>query len=898
MKRLSVVLFLFFFLIGNGWSFDSRFSTAGFYELPGSGRTVYNMNLDWRFHKGDMKDATIHEETGSSWETVSLPHGIELLPEEASGNVNYQGKVWYRKHFVTDAAWEGKKVTIYFEGIMGKSDIWLNGHCIKKHYGGYLPVVVDLTPWLKRDGENVLAVCADNSDDSSYPPGKPQRALDFTYFGGIYRDCWLIVNDKLFITDANYENIPGGGGIFIQYPEVSDKRAKIDIRLHLSNEYKRFRKGMIHYTLKDRQGKVVTVGKSLYRIGARQTGTFSTLLTVLNPALWSPNAPNLYSLSVCVNDEKGKPIDGYEQRIGIRSIEMRGKDGFWLNGKPYPGKLIGGNRHQDFAVIGNALPNSLHWRDAYKLRNAGMTVIRSAHYPQDPAFLDACDELGLFIIDATPGWQFYNKDSVFVNRVYSDIRNMVRRDRNRPSLLFWEPVLNETGFPLEFARQARRCVDEEIRTSVAYSAIDPGSKGSEYFPVIYTHPLSINPTKSSVNVDKADSAKVYFTREFGDNVDDWSANNSSSRVCRAWGEVPMLVQAEHYAAPPYSSYFTTLEALYRTGPNHMGGTLWHSFDHQRGCHPIAFCGGIMDAYRQPKTAYYMFQSQRPDTLNRTLRTENGPMVYVANEMTPFSPADVTVYSNCDEVRLTAYKDGKQYTWTRASCPLKMPSPIIVFKDVFHFMDTKVRSRAGKQKEVYLLAEGLIDGKVVVTHKRVPSRKPAKVRLRMDGDGQPLTADGSDVVTVIAEIVDRDGVVKRLSNHLVRFSVEGEGRLLADEKAANNPAPVHWGSAPILVQATDVAGKVTVRAEIMGSGVNAIAPGELVIETVKSPMKFVRSSRKAALSGLQTGVTEGGSREVSQEVKKLQQEVLRLQRIISEKDLKEVEQQQETFGEKH
>lgn len=879
----------------NGWGFEPRFSTAGFYELLGSGRTVYNMNLGWRFHKGDINDATSHKETGSLWETVSLPHGIELLPEEASGNINYQGKVWYRKHFKTDAAWEGKKVTIHFEGIMGKSEIWLNGHCIKKHYGGYLPTIADLTPWLKSNGKNIIAVCADNSDDSSYPPGKPQRALDFSYFGGIYRDCWLIVTDKLFITDANYENRPGEGGIFINFPEVNDKRAKISIRLHLRNEYSYLRKGNIRYTLKDKQGKEVATGKSAYRINAEQAGSFLTELTVRQPALWSPDAPNLYRLSICIKDEKGKNIDGYEQRIGIRSIEMKGSDGLWLNGKPYPDKLIGGNRHQDFALIGNALPNSLHWRDAYKLRNAGMTVIRSAHYPQDPAFLDACDELGLFIIDATPGWQFYNKDSVFVNRVYDDIRNMVRRDRNHPSLLFYEPVLNETGFPLEFAIQAKKCVDEEMRSAHAYSAIDPVSKGSNHYPVIYTHPLTGDMSKGRVNsVNTIDSSKVYFTREFGDNVDDWSANNSSSRVCRSWGEVPMLVQAVHYAAPDYP--FSCIETLCKAGRYHLGGTLWHSFDHQRGCHPIAFCGGIMDAYRQPKTAYYMFMSQRPDTINHTLKTENGPMIYVANEMTPFSPSDVTVYSNCDEVRLTAYAGGKQYVWKRSSSSLKMPSPIIVFKDVFHFMDTKALSRAGRQKEVYLLAEGLIDGKVVTTHKRVPSRKPVKIRLRLDDDGLPLTADGSDIVTVIAEIVDRDGVVKRLNNHLIRFTVEGEGQLLEDEQAANNPIRANWGSAPALVQATSSPGKIKIRAEIMGSGVNAIEAGEIEVETVKSPMRFIHSSQNIPTT--QSKSAKNNSHKESQKVKELQKEVLRLQRIISEQDLKEVEKQQEKFGEKH
>ena len=126
------------------------------------------------------------------------------------------------------------------------------------------------------------------------------------------------------------------------------------------------------------------------------------------PQLWSPEHPNLYNLIVRIRNQKGDVVDGYRRRIGIRSIEFKGKDGFWLNGKPYGQPLIGANRHQDYAVVGNAVSNGLHWRDAKKLRDAGLKVIRNAHCPQDPAFMDACDELGLFVIVNIPGWQFWN----------------------------------------------------------------------------------------------------------------------------------------------------------------------------------------------------------------------------------------------------------------------------------------------------------------------------------------------------------------------------------------------------------------------------------------------------------------------------------------------------------
>lgn len=149
--------------------------------------------------------------------------------------------------------------------------------------------------------------------------------------------------------------------------------------------------------------------------------------------------------------------------MGIRKAEFRGKDGFWLNGKPY-GQLIGGNRHQDFALVGNAMPNSQQWRDARRLKDAGMNIIRAAHYPQDPSFMDALDELGIFIIVPTPGWQYWNKDAYWAELVHENTRQIIRRDRNHPSVLMWEPILNETRYPEDFALKALQITRDEFPT--------------------------------------------------------------------------------------------------------------------------------------------------------------------------------------------------------------------------------------------------------------------------------------------------------------------------------------------------------------------------------------------------------------------------------------------------
>lgn len=722
-------------------SYQPRFSTAGFYQLPETGRSAYSMNPAWRFLRGKMPGAQSVDFDDKDWKLVSLPHGLELLPYEVSGCINYQGEAWYRKHFTPQEEWKGKQLFLHFEAIMGKSKVWVNGQLVKEHFGGFLPVIADITSYLRYGQDNVIAVWTDNSDDPSYPPGKAQDMLDFAYLGGIYRDCWLVAHNRVYITDPNYEEEVAGGGLFVSFGNISDVEAQVRLDAHLRNASSAMFTGKLIYRLCDKDGKLVAMTEKNVKLRSGKAQQLSAEMKVQQPHLWEPDSPYLYDLFVYVKDRNGDTVDGYRRRIGIRSIEFKGKDGFWLNGKPYPFPLIGANRHQDFAVIGNALPNSLHWRDAKKLRDAGLRVIRNAHYPQDPAFMDACDELGLFVIVNTPGWQFWNEEPVFARRVYSDIRNMVRRDRNHPSVWIWEPILNETWYPEDFACNVVNILKEEYPYPYCYAGCDVTAKGHEYFPVHFTHPL--NGAGGAFNTDTMNPKISYFTREWGDNVDDWNSHNSPSRVYRGWGEVPMLIQAQGYAKPSYQ--YTCYDALYRTSRQHVGGCLWHSFDHQRGYHPDPFYGGIMDAFRQPKYSYYMFCSQRPVQENPALIAENGPMVYIAHAMTPFSPKDITVYSNCEEVRLTYCKEGKTFTYRKPADEQGMPSPIITFPGVFDVMDDKALSREAKQADSYLLAEGLVGGKVVATHKVEPARRPSKLVLWVDNEGVDMVADGSDIV---------------------------------------------------------------------------------------------------------------------------------------------------------
>lgn len=871
-----------------------EYSKSGFYEIPNSGRHVYDFNVGWRFYKGAHKGAEQFHFNDSEWDVVNTPHGLELISAQASGSNNYQGEAWYRKHFTIPDSIENKRLVINFEAVMGKCKVWLNGELLATHFGGYLPFSVDISGKVNKGKENVIAVWADNSDDPTYPPGKPQKQLDFSYFGGIYRDVWLIATNNIYVSDANEVNKVAGGGIFVHYEELSDESVKVVVQTDIANNYPSSNDVVIQYILKNADGTIYSKNKTKATLPANSSEQINYTIKVNRPQLWSPSKPYLYNLDILVIGMGNKIIDGVRQKIGIRKIEFKGKDGFYLNNKPYHGKLVGANRHQDFAYVGNALPNSGQWRDAVILKEAGCDIVRAAHYPADPAFMDACDALGLFFIVATPGWQFWNdKDAAFENFVYHDIRNMVRRDRNRPSVLLWEPVLNETWYPDYFAEKVHRIVHEEYPFNGAYTICDAEARGQEFFDVIYSHPFKGNFWDNPIANTPENQAKLsfeyekekrsVFTREWGDCVDDWNAHNSPSRAARNWGEYAQLVQANHYAKPPF--VYTSWEALYNTPSQHVGGALWHAFDHQRGYHPDPFYGGLTDVFRQPKYSYYLFKSQRSVQ-------EAGPMIYIAHEMTPFSPSDVTVFTNCDAVRLIVYeKDTLVIQQDRETD--KMPGPIVVFKNVFNFAELKNLNRDNNLNRANITAEGLIDGKVVVSVKKMAALRPSQIKLELLNNNIPLEANGSDIITVAASITDKNGTVKRLNNETIKFRIKGEGTIVGDAEIMANPVKTEWGTTPVLIRSTTTPGNITLSATVFDEGTHSPVYGEISFTSVPSTTPALFNEKPYERVSLPVGNHFINNAEINSE-QALKRRILELEKELNEYLLKEVEKQQAEF----
>lgn len=825
-------------------------SIAGFFPLENSGRQIWSFNPEWRFHLGDVKDAEKADFNDTEWEVVSTPHSVKLMPAEASGCRNYQGIAWYRKSFVLPKNTGNQNVELHFEAIMGKQRIYIDGRLVKEHEGGYLPITVNLTQLGIRPGEkHIIAVMTDNSNDKTFPPGKPQYTLDFAYHGGIYRDVWLIAKNKVAITDAIEENKVAGGGIFVHYGTISQQLAEVFVNTEVRNTDQKTRT----ITVENSIGAVRKTSKVTLAAGACKTVVQK--LTIKHPSLWSPETPYLYRLATRIREGK-TALDGGITRIGIRSFEFRGAEGFFLNGEKYH-QFIGANRHQDFAYVGNAVPNSQQWRDAKRLRDAGFTIIRTAHYPQDPSFMDACDELGLFIIVATPGWQYWNKDPQWGEKVHQNTRDIIRRDRNHPCVLMWEPILNETRYPEDFALKALQITHEEYPYPYRpVAAADLHSAGvRDHYDVVYGWP------GDDFKADKP--TQCIFTREFGEYVDDWYAHNNLNRASRSWGERPQLVQAQSLAK--------TTDELHHTTGQFIGGCQWHPFDHQRGYHPDPYWGGIYDAFRQKKTAFWMFASQE----------NHEPMVHIAHEMTQFSDADVIVYSNCDSVRLSIYDGEKSWTLPVKHEEGRMPSQPVIFKDVWDFWEARNYSYTQKNwQKVNMVAEGICAGKVVCSEKKMPSRRSTKLRLYIDEMGKKLVADGSDFVVVVCEVTDDSGHVRRLAKENIVFTVEGEGEIIGDASINANPRAVEWGSAPVLIRSTRKPGKIKVHAEVQFPGTHAPTPADIEFESIPASIEqlFIPQQKKTVSA---VSRQQGSQQDFTEEEKS--------------KMLQEVEQQQADFG---
>lgn len=672
------------------------------------------------------------------WRPATLPHAAWIRPLGSSEI--WQGVAYYRRRLDRPQNAAGKRLEFILGAAMQNSDLWLNGIHVASQKGGYLPLSVDLTPFIKQTNELLIRV--DNRDNPLIPPGKPQQELDFMYGNGLYRNARLVVTDLLRVTDPLLENRAASGGVYVTFPKVNALKAVVRIRTHIRNSHPKPVKVDLRQRLIDADNLAVASTSRLVELKPEEAKQFTQNLDVKKPKLWSTGSPNLYSVETDLVID-GKTVDSVLTRVGIRRIEATRSRGFVLNGKPI--RLIGTNRHQDYPWVGPALSDAANARDALQIKRAGHNIVRLSHYPQSEAFLDECDRIGLLTIPCIPGWQFINNDPRFTSRVAQDIRELIRRDRNHPCVAFWETSLNETYPPAATARTWSTIAKSESQDDNILTAGD-AAKGADW-------DIAYNQWREDLSrpQDGAPDRPGYI-REYGDY--EFGGAYSTSRVRIGEGIDKLLKETWNHVWS-HNKFLTQY-------PWTLGDGTWEMFDHNVPWEFRVSASGLSDLFRRQKPSYWFYASQQSAP----------PMLKIAATWQPGAPKrNVVVFTNCDEARLsingrliatakphpgpaTDYSKAQPFDGSNTA---NLPHPPIVFRDVAFI--------PGK-----LIVSGIEKGRSVCADLAVTAGKPVRLKLWVDDLGIP--SQPNDLVFLRAALVDDEGRINPDAVSRIRFTVSG------------------------------------------------------------------------------------------------------------------------------
>lgn len=727
----------------------------------------------WRFIRKDIAaaKAASPDYDDSAWEKVTIPHCAHIEP--ALCNDQWEGIYWYRLPLMVEKEWEGKVVYLEFDGVMQKSEFYVNGQYYFTHEGGYQRFLVPLINKLEFGKVNLIAMRVDNRPTCDFPPGQPLKSLDFCYYSGIYRSARVVVKERIHITHPLEVNIEAGGGVFLQTLEATEESAKIRCSTHVIHSIFRG-EGWdlpmkadipVPCTLEIQMldaNKVPIMNKISMQASIRPNmdHTYCTEFEVKNPSLWSPDTPYLYTVCFTLIHE-GKVLEKMEVRYGIRIIAFTRKDGWLINGKKTP--IIGTNHHQDFPMVGNAVPDTMHRRDAMIMKKAGYNLIRLAHYPQSSALLDACDELGMCVMAPIAGWQFASYNSTFINNVLRDVRELIRCERNRPCIALWEASLNETYPNAWLQEEMHRTAHREYPGKHCITCGD-------VYGLYEGWDVLFNRTKLN------NREKPVIVREYGD----WAfgGGKSTSRRTRKDGEYDLLRQAWNYQ--------WSLNKM-PTEDGYIGGCTWCMFDYNNGFRDLLCECGDGDNFRYPKYKYFFYMSQGA----------REPMVYLATRRE--WKEKTIVFSNCEEVEIfvngksvakqkpdggenTTYHTTGNPNWETVLRPWELDGVAVeIFnggncENLAHppFTFVGLPDKKGEWKAV-----GYIGGKKVAEHSIRTAEKAEKLEIRIREDGVPVTDD--DLVFVDVFLTDKNGTVVTNNKLKVTLQAFGNASVAGEQK---------------------------------------------------------------------------------------------------------------------
>lgn len=789
------------------------------------GRVVCSMNNDWGFYLGDAGEDGAGKIADADYQAISLPHIMRLEPKHCGGNILYQGIGWYRRYFDLDQKLKGRNVYLEFEGVMLNCMVYINGQKAAEHHGGYMGFEVDATPYIKWEGSNLLEVRVSAEPDPQTPHGKNPGEIDFNYYSGIYRDVWLVYKDNLQITNPLSANTEAGGGIFVTYPEVSKEKATVSVKTQLANRSDEPVTVTLVQKLMDANEVTVATSEQEITLSGQAVKDCTQEMAVSHPSLWHPYSPNLYTLGTEIVED-GKVVDNETTKIGIRHI-LQTKEGFYINGEKL--YLRGTNRHQCFPNVGDAVSNSMHERDALYIKQGGYNAVRAAHYPQDEAFLNACDKYGLLVIECIPGWQFWNDDPVFAERLYQVGREMIRRDRNHPSIFLWETMLNETVYPRPIADSIQKIAHAEFPGDQMYTVGDYWGHQdvADCFDVYYKQ-VSKFPADGDVmtnNPKDLISIAAHYSREWGDGAGEKPRASLAEDEYEQWRQCRSRLECLDGRG-----YFDW--CMLDANPNMAGHFSWCFMDIPRGLESTTEYCGAVDLNRFPKFSYYMHQSMRDVRISQP-GLYDGPMVHIASYNSKAaldsSSKEIWVFSNCDSVSLYR-NDNHIGTISRQKAAENYPN--VVNKGGSPAFRFKVNGyEAGTLKAVAYL-----DGQVCCLDEVTTAGEPHHLKVILPGSNIQPIADASDMIPVWIIVEDQAGNRVTDSSLKIHLTVTGEGTLIGKDNdyAGIENQMVEGGVGSCFVRTTRKAGKIVIRAEAQG-----LEPGEIVVESRKTTVMEVK-----------------------------------------------------------
>lgn len=412
----------------------TAFLVAVFYSNINA-QLKYTINESWHFIKDNsIKDVNQFNAQKDKAELIDIPHtwNVEDVNDEQKGY--YRGAGWYTKEVRIPTVFSEKEVFLYFEGVATAAEVYINNTLAKTHIGGFTRFVVPVSDFIQFDKTMEfttfnVTVKADNSQHKDWPA----LQADFTFFGGMYRDVNLVVEEKIhFNIEANAAN-----GVFITTPKVSSQSGEVNLKVKIQNDENATKKVKLVTRVFGPKQELVQEKTVTLKLAAEISNEFSfEMKPVVNPQLWSPNTPNLYQLVCEIFDAKtNQKLDESVNSLGFRWFKFDVDKGFFLNGESL--KLVGTCRHQDYKDISNALPDHIHTEDILLMKAMGSNFLRISHYPQDPKILEMCDRLGIITTVETPIVNYITENEAFTENCLSAQQEMIRQNFNHPSVIIW-----------------------------------------------------------------------------------------------------------------------------------------------------------------------------------------------------------------------------------------------------------------------------------------------------------------------------------------------------------------------------------------------------------------------------------------------------------------------------